>query len=209
MNRKTTTHNKKEGFKPRSTTTTGAFTGKVTVLTTFVATTATTTTIGVFTTFAAFTLSTFPSKATRLAGPTYNGCSIWVMKRYGDTDSRSKEYNVALGQRNSGMVIAVSDCRKILFTDIKGMLAVYNTEMQTTIRITIAGTMYSFYYENYEETLVLLDKGELLPPVDLASEKSTDDDDDDDDNDDDDHHQILELLKHHVMHKRVTTSLGD
>ncbi|KAH0774518.1 hypothetical protein KY290_011655 [Solanum tuberosum] len=140
-----------------------------------------------------------------------NNCSIWVMKRYGNTDSWSKEYNVALSQGNLGMVVAVADCRKILLTDMTGMLALYNPEMQTTQRTTIAGTMYSFYYENYKESLVLLDKGELLPPIDLASEESTDDDDDyddDDDDNDDANDQVLELLKHHVMHERVTTLLG-
>lgn len=29
-----------------------------------------------------------------------NSCSIWVIKRYGDTYSWTKEYNVALGQGN-------------------------------------------------------------------------------------------------------------
>ncbi|KAK4727941.1 hypothetical protein R3W88_032858 [Solanum pinnatisectum] len=110
-----------------------------------------------------------------------SSCSIWVMKRYGDTDSWSKEYNVALGQGNLGMVLAVTDCRKILLTDMTGMLAKYNPEMETKESINIAGTIYSFYHDNYEESLVLLDKGELLPPVDLSSEKSIDDDDDDDD----------------------------
>ncbi|XP_055836299.1 F-box protein CPR1-like [Solanum dulcamara] len=134
-----------------------------------------------------------------------SSCSIWVMKRYGDTDSWSKEYNVALGQGHLGMVLAVTDCSKILLTDITGLLAVYNPETQTKESIDLAGTMYSFYYDNYEESLVLLDKGELLPPVDLTSEESTDADDEDVEENDP---QIRELRKHHVMHRRVTAFLG-
>uniref|UniRef100_A0A3Q7I3C2 Uncharacterized protein n=1 Tax=Solanum lycopersicum TaxID=4081 RepID=A0A3Q7I3C2_SOLLC len=111
------------------------------------------------------------------------------------------------GQGNSAMVLAVTDCHKIMLTDVKGMLALYNPELQTTQRTTIVGTMYSFDYENYEESLVLLDKAELLPLVDLASEESTNDGYDDDDDDDDDN-QVLELLRNHVMHERVTTLLG-
>ena len=47
----------------------------------------------------------------------------------------------------------------------------------------------------YEESFVLLDKGELV-----STEKSTDDDDDDT--------QIRELQKHHFMHRRVKAFLG-
>ncbi|KAH0735982.1 hypothetical protein KY285_011689 [Solanum tuberosum] len=112
-------------------------------------------------------------------------CSIWEMKRYVDTDSWSKEYNVALGQGSLGMVLAVTDCRKILLTDTMRMLAKYNPEMETKESINIA------------------DKGELLPPVDLSYEKSIDDNDDDDDDT-----QISELLKYHFMHQRVKAFLG-
>ena len=47
----------------------------------------------------------------------------------------------------------------------------------------------------YKQSLVLLDKGELV-----STEKSTDDNDDDT--------QIRELLKHHFMHRHVKVFLG-
>ena len=46
------------------------------------------------------------------------------------------------------MVLAITSCRKILLTDIKGMLAKYNPEMETKESFNVAGTMYSFYYDN-------------------------------------------------------------
>ena len=98
-----------------------------------------------------------------------------------ETDKWSKKYNVALGQENLGMVVVVTDCHKIILIGVKGMLALYNPDLQTTQKTTIVGTMYSFYIENYEESLVLLNKGELMSPVDLATEESTYDDDDDND----------------------------
>lgn len=43
------------------------------------------------------------------------------------------------------MVLAITSCRKILLTDIKGMLAKYNPEKEIKESINIPGTMYSIY----------------------------------------------------------------
>ncbi|KAM3355848.1 hypothetical protein P3S68_022562 [Capsicum galapagoense] len=103
---------------------------------------------------------------------------------------------------------------KIMLSDITGMLALYSPETQTTECTYIAGTRYSFYYDIYEESLVLLDKGELLPPPDLSSEESTDDDNDDDNDDDEENivrretPHMREFQKHRVMYQRVAAFLG-
>ncbi|KAM3320569.1 hypothetical protein P3S67_007770 [Capsicum chacoense] len=102
---------------------------------------------------------------------------------------------------------------KIMLSDITGMLALYSPETQTTECTYMAGTRYSFYYDIYEESLVLLDKGELLPPPDLSSEESTDDYDDDDNDDDEENivrretPHMREFQKHRVMYQCVAAFL--
>lgn len=66
------------------------------------------------------------------------------------------------------MVVGITNCNKIVLTNILGMLVVHNLETQTQKNIDISSTKYSYYYDSYEESLALLDKGELLPPVYLS-----------------------------------------
>lgn len=125
------------------------------------------------------------------------------MKGYEDIDSWSKEYNVLLDQGHLDMVVGITNCNKIVLTNILGMLVVHNLETQTQKNIDISSTKYSYYYDSYEESLALLDKGELLPPVYLSYESTNDDGDDaNDDNDKDESDggintpSVREFLKH-------------
>ncbi|XP_075076029.1 F-box/kelch-repeat protein At3g23880-like [Nicotiana tabacum] len=132
-----------------------------------------------------------------------SSCSIRVMKQYGDTESWSKEYNVALGHEHL-MVLGISDNSEILLTESIGMLALYNPETQKKESFCIPGTEYSFYFDTYQESLVLLDKGVVLPPLDLPSEKTTDDDEDEEN----DAENAPQSWMHYLMHQYLTAFLG-
>ncbi|KAJ8527795.1 hypothetical protein K7X08_015246 [Anisodus acutangulus] len=132
-------------------------------------------------------------------------CSIWVMKRYGDTESWRKEYNVVLGYRHMGMVLGFRNDSSILFTDTTGTLTAYNPETHNRERHGILGSRYSFYFDSYRESLGLLDKGELLSPFDVAYEETTDDENDAEKM----APRRRERWMHYDMHQYLTAFLGD
>ncbi|XP_075108149.1 F-box/kelch-repeat protein At3g23880-like [Nicotiana tabacum] len=141
-----------------------------------------------------------------------SSCSIWVMKQYGDTESWSMEYNVALNHQQLdhqrfGMILGFHNDTEILLTEISGMLTSYNPETQEKLHLDILGTRYSFYFGTYKESLALLDKGELLPPLYLSSD-GTDDNEDEENNADKMEPKRKELLVHFLKHQDVIAVLG-
>nr|XP_009617142.1 F-box/kelch-repeat protein At3g06240-like [Nicotiana tomentosiformis] len=100
-------------------------------------------------------------------------CSIWVMKEYGVVESWSKEYNIVLDWE-PGMILGFRNNSEILLTRRTGQLVSYNLETHEKMNFDIIGTKNSFFMGTYEESLVLLNEGQLLLPNDFSSEADRD-----------------------------------
>ncbi|CAN4105034.1 unnamed protein product [Withania somnifera] len=92
-------------------------------------------------------------------------CSIWVMKEYGVAESWSKEFNVPLDPK-PGKILGFRNDGEILLTRNTGQLVSYNPRTHEQTDVGIVGTENSFFMGTYEESLVLLNEGELLLPND-------------------------------------------
>ncbi|KAI3465865.1 hypothetical protein Pfo_022528 [Paulownia fortunei] len=113
-------------------------------------------------------------------------CCIWIMKKYGDTESWSKEYYVDL-EGGLGMILGVRTNGDILLTARNRGLVSYDPVTGTSADLVLFGTKDSFYVGTYIESLALLAEGkearERLPSdsdseSDSECESSVEDDED-------------------------------
>ncbi|PIN15192.1 hypothetical protein CDL12_12169 [Handroanthus impetiginosus] len=86
-------------------------------------------------------------------------CSIWVMKKYGDVKSWSKEFHVDL-EGGIGNILGVRRNGDLLLTSRNGELIGYNADKGTLTELGVLGTKDSFYACSHFESLALLVEGE-------------------------------------------------
>ncbi|GAV82449.1 F-box domain-containing protein [Cephalotus follicularis] len=91
-------------------------------------------------------------------------CSIWVMQEYGNAESWTKQYNVIWGLK-PGKVIGLRANDDLLLALKNGSFSLetelisYNHKSQEINSLGIHGKGYSYYVDNYTESLVLLKEG--------------------------------------------------
>lgn len=85
-------------------------------------------------------------------------CSIWVMKKYGDVGSWSRDYNVVF-EGGLGTILGVRGNGDVLMTSRNGWLISYNHVTEKYVDLALFGTKHSFYVGPYFESLVLLPQG--------------------------------------------------
>lgn len=85
-------------------------------------------------------------------------CCIWVMKKYGDRESWSKQYNVEL-DGGLGMILGFRTDGDVLLTARNRGLVSYNPVTGESRDLGVLGTKDSFYTGTYVESLALLVEG--------------------------------------------------
>ncbi|KAL0443802.1 UNVERIFIED_CONTAM: hypothetical protein Slati_2102900 [Sesamum latifolium] len=109
-------------------------------------------------------------------------CSIWVMKKYGDVESWSKQFHINV-EEGFGTILGVRRNGDILLTARNGGLIAYNQDTKATMELGILGTKDSFYVCSHVESLALLIEGEEAreqPPSENVGQCGSSGDNDED-----------------------------
>ncbi|KAG6409744.1 hypothetical protein SASPL_127786 [Salvia splendens] len=102
-------------------------------------------------------------------------CSIWAMRVYGDVGSWSRDYAISLGC-GIGRVLGAKQNGDVLLATKAGALVAYSGVDGKCEDLCISGTKDSFYAGTYNESLALLNEGDVARhrlPSDSESESGS------------------------------------